>query len=187
MLLKAKDVAFMGVMMAISVALITLGGYLEMSTLFFLAAASFLTGIVQRNLSAAAAAAFLAGTVLLSFFLAPQKLYCATFLAFSIYVICAECSEKYFADRKGKAGRGLVWLVKGMVYHILLFAALYLVQAVFGLETVFQGVFLSGLSKYRILFWLLAAITAEVFWLVFDRAYFYFQKHYGGMVAKLLQ
>ena len=74
MLLKSKEIAFVGILMAIGVILVTVGGYFEGSTLFFLAAASYLTGIVQRNLSVAAAAAFLAGTTLLSFFLAPQKL-----------------------------------------------------------------------------------------------------------------
>lgn len=58
MLLKSKEIAFTGVMMALGVLLVTLGGYFEGSTLFFLAAASFLTGVVFRSISLTAAFLF---------------------------------------------------------------------------------------------------------------------------------
>lgn len=183
MLLKSKDIAFVGILMAIGVILVTLGGYLEGSTLFFLAAASFLGGIVQRNLSVAAAAAFLAGTALLSFFLAPQKLYCATFLAFGIYIILAEYLEKTAAERKKRV---LAWVLKAVLFHGLFAAALFVVQKLFGLEILFGGKAFSFLQEYRIFFWIAVIICAEVFWIVFDRAYFYFQNRYGRLVYNVL-
>lgn len=186
MLLKSKDIAFTGILMAIGVVLVTLGGYFEGSTLFFLAAASFLTGIVQRNLSTGTAVAFLIGTTLLSFVLAPQKLYCATFLAFGIYVILAECLEKIWAG-EGKKRRGVIWIGKMAIYHVLLGITIYFAQKILGWEMLFQGRLFTALHKYQIVFWIAIVICAEAFWLIFDRAYFYFQNRYGGLVAKLRQ
>jgi len=178
MLLKSKDIAFVGILMAIGVILVTIGGYWEGSTLFFLAAASFLTGIVQRNLSVAASAAFLAGTTLLSFFLAPQKLYCATFLAFGIYILLAEYVEK------GKK-RAFVWIFKAMLFHGLFALALFATEKLFGLEILFGGKVFSLLQKYQFFFWIVVIACAEIFWIVFDRAYFYFQNRYGRLVSGL--
>ena len=182
MLLKSKEIAFVGILMAIGVILVTVGGYFEGSTLFFLAAASYLTGIVQRNLSVAAATAFLAGTTLLSFFLAPQKLYCATFLAFGVYVVLAEFIEK---NGKGKGKKVFAWVLKGLLFHGLLFAAVFLGQKLFGLEVLFEGKLFSLLQEYQVLFWVAVIACAEIFWVIFDRAYFYFQNRYGGLVSRM--
>ena len=183
MLLKSKDIAFVGILMAIGVILVTVGGYFEGSTLFFLAAASFLAGIVQRNLSVAASAAFLAGTALLSFFLAPQKLYCATFLAFGIYIILAEYMEKTVAEKKKRV---FAWVLKAVLFHVLFAAALFTVQKLFGLEILFGRKAFSFLQDYRLFFWIAVIACAEVFWILFDRAYFYFQNRYGKLVYNVL-
>ena len=182
MLLKSKDIAFVGILMAIGVILVTLGGYLEGSTLFFLAAASFLTGIVQRNLSVTASAAFLAGTTLLSFFLAPQKLYCATFLGFGLYILLAEYLEKL--AEKGKK-RAFVWIFKAILFHGLFALALFVTEKIFGLEILFSGKVFSFLQEYKFFFWIVVIACAEIFWIVFDRAYFYFQNRYGRLVSGL--
>lgn len=183
MLLKSKDIAFVGILMAIGVILVTVGGYFEGSTLFFLAAASFLAGIVQRNLSVAASAAFLAGTTILSFFLAPQKLYCATFLAFGIYIILAEYMEKTAAEKKKRV---FAWVLKAILFNTLFAAALFTVQKLFGLEILFGGKAFSFLQDYRLFFWIAVIACAEIFWIIFDRAYFYFQNRYGRLVYNVL-
>jgi hypothetical protein len=184
--LKTRELAFTGVLMALSVILVTLGGYVEGSTLFFLAAASFLTGVVQRNLSFGAAAAFLTGTTLLSVILAPQKLYCATYAAFSVYVIIAEALEKAFTRDGEKKRRGLVWAAKAVVYHALLFTALFLVQKLFGWEMFFQGRIFAALKQFPVLLGIMVVLCAEAVWLLFDRAYFYVQNRYGMLFSKWL-
>lgn len=187
MLLKSRDIAFTGVLMGIGVLLVALGGYFEGSTLFFLAAASFLTGVVQRNISTPAAAAFLAGTTLLSFFLTPQKLYCATFFSFGIYVLLAECLEKAWANAGRGKKRAAVWAGKAVIYHVLLGIIFYLSQKLLGWEALFQGKLFLALKEHRILFWVVVLLCAEGLWIVFDRAYFYFQNRYGGLFSKLRQ
>lgn len=187
MLLKSKDVAFTGVMMALGVLLVTLGGYFEGSTLFFLAAASFLAGVVYRSISVAASLSFIVGTTLLGLILAPQKLYLATFLAFCVYVIAAECLEKVWTEGKFSGKKSSIWVMKAFLYHILLGISVFLVQKFFGLEVLFsKGVF-SKLGEYHILLIFALIVAAELVWLVFDRAYFYFQGKYGHVFDRFRQ
>ena len=111
--------------MAFAVLLIVLGGYLETSTIFLLAAASFLAGVVERNFSVFISILFLIGTILLSFFLAPQKLYVATFTAFAMYILLAEYFEKkVFMGRQGNFFAE--WGSKFVLYHILVSIALFI-------------------------------------------------------------
>ena len=80
--LKSKEAAYGGIMMALAVILIILSGIIEQSSLFLLAAASFITGVIQRRFSVKLSTAFIAGTFIVGMFLAPQKLYCFTFAGF---------------------------------------------------------------------------------------------------------
>lgn len=179
MFLKSKEIAYTGILMALGVILVTLGGYIEGSTLFFLAAASFLAGIVERNFSIVAAIAFLIGTSLLSFILAPQKLYCATFAAFCVYIIVAEFLENISVRSKRKVNAGMVWGLKAVVYHGLLGISLFLIEKVFGFEEFFRRGDFYFLKNHTFLFWLVIILCAEILWIVFDRAYIYFQRRYG--------
>lgn len=187
MLLKSKEVAFTGVMMALGVLLVTLGGYFEGSTLFFLAAASFLAGVVFRGISLMAALLFLTGTTFLGFILAPQKLYLATFFAFCVYVIAAECLERAWGGEKDSGKKGRIWAVKALLYHFLLGLSIYLVQKFFGLEILFSKGMLAKFKDYRMLLIVVLVLAAELLWLVFDRAYFYFQGRYGRVFQRLKQ
>lgn len=186
MLLKSKEVAFTGIMMALGVLLVTLGGYFEGSTLFFLAAASFLTGIVLRSISLGVALLFVTGTTLLGFILAPQKLYLATFLAFSLYVLVAEYLEKRYQE--GKSGGSVkIWAIKAVLYHILLGISIFLVQKFFGLESLFGKGLPNLIKDSKLLLVCIVVAAAELLWIVFDKAYFYFQDRYGGVFRRFLQ
>lgn len=182
MLLKSKEVAFTGIMMAIGVFLVTFGGYLESSTLFFLAAASFLTGVVWRCLSAKAALLFVIGTTVLGLLLAPQKLYLATFFAFCVYILVAECLEQ---REKGRSRKG-IWAIKAVLYHALLGISLFLVIKFLGLEVLFDGRLFEQFGKYRLILVVPVLLAAELLWILFDRAYFYFQERYAGVFRRLL-
>ena len=179
MLLKNREIAFLGIMMAFAVLLQTLGGYLESSTLFFLAAASFLSGIVERNFSLPVSAVFLAGSTLLGFFLAPQKAYIATFFMFSVYVIVAEYFEKkrFLQMENGKAVSE--WLIKGIIYHVFLFLTLFLLYQFFGWQELKENKLVAMLWKQKILFIVAAVAGLEAFWLLFDRAYLFFMRNYS--------
>lgn len=184
---KSKEVAFTGVMMALGVLLVTLGGYFEGSTLFFLAAASFLTGIVFRGISPWTAILFVFGTAILGFVLAPQKLYLATFFAFSIYVLVAECLERGWSVGNGALGRGKIWAVKAVLYHVLLGVTIFLVQKFLGLEFLFDERVYEYLEKFRVIAGVVLVLATELLWLIFDKAYFYFQDRYGKVFCRFLQ
>ena len=47
--LKSKEAAYGGIMMALAVILIILSGIIEQSSLFLLAAASFITGVIHTH------------------------------------------------------------------------------------------------------------------------------------------
>lgn len=184
---KSRQVAFTGALMALGVLLVTLGGYFEGSTLFFLAAASFLSGILFRGISPGTSVLFVVGTTVLGIFLAPQKLYLATFLGFSIYVLIAEFLERIHSGKEGAFGRGKIWAIKAVVYHALLFVAVFLVQKLFGMEALFdQGIY-EYLQEFKVPACVLLVLAAELVWLIFDKAYFYFQDRYGKMFCRFLQ
>lgn len=175
---SGKGVAYAGIMAALSVICIVLSGVMEANSLFLLAAASFLVGSVQRVLGVKWSAAFGVGCFGLGVILAPQKLYCFTYLAFSVYVIVAE----YFRGRDGRAEKRShmkVWIVKGLVYHILLLVTLLLVWKLASFESFFSVPWVRTIYRFPVAFWIVMAVVAEGIWLVFDKAYLFFQEHYG--------
>ena len=87
---KAKTMAFGGILLALSVICMALGSVIETSTLFLLAAASYFVGIVIREFGMKAGAAFYLADVLLGFLLAPNKFYVLSFAAMGLYILFAE-------------------------------------------------------------------------------------------------
>lgn len=209
MFLKSGDIAYTGILIALGVVFVMLGGYFEGSTLFFLAAAAFLAGVAAHNASMVCAVLFTVGTVFLGLILAPQKLYMATFAAFCIYVLLAEGLEQrlhvssgggqrdengffgkqkedtgFIRERKGSMAPGrkkkaVCWGIKAAAYHLLLIGSLLFMKEFFGLDALFGEQLLKVKKNYEIVFWCVCLIGAEVLWLIFDRAYFYFISRYG--------
>ncbi len=178
--LKTKEAAWGGILMALAVILIVLSGVIEASSMFLLAAASFITGIFQRRFKTRAGVAFIAGTFLIGFMLAPQKLYCFTFAGFSVYVSVAE----YLRGKNTPAAAGM--FIKGICYHVLLAAALVMVKFFIGFEALFTEGFIAWMSKIPVLFVVLMVVAAEALWIIFDRAYIYFQERYGDIFGRWL-
>lgn len=179
MLLSNREIAFVGLMMAFSVLLVTLGGYIESSTLFFLAAASFLTGVIERNFSLLPSALFLVGSSLLSLILAPQKVYVATFAFFGIYILVAEYFEKKLFLQEKPSPPPVEWGMKAIVYHILFISAVFLTKEFLGFDALNKNKLFTTIWEKKALFILAVIAVAEVIWLVFDRAYIFFQRRYG--------
>ena len=171
--MKSKDVAWSGITMALTVILIVLSGVIESSSLFILALASFATGIVERKFSLRTGIAFTIGAALIGFFVAPQKLYVFTYLGFSIYVVVAE----YFRDKKIYGIKPFV--IKGVLYHVLLAAAVALVNCFVGFDMFLENSFINNISKIQVLYYLVLFVFAEALWILFDKAYIFFQERYG--------
>ncbi len=171
--MKSKEVAWSGITMALTVILIVLSGVIESSSLFILALASFATGIVERKFSLRTGIAFTIGAALIGFFVAPQKLYVFTYLGFSIYVVVAE----YFRDKKIYGIKPFV--IKGVLYHVLLAAAVALVNCFVGFDMFLENSFINNISKIQVLYYLVLFVFAEALWILFDKAYIFFQERYG--------
>ncbi len=177
--LKAKEVAWSGLMMAFCIILIILSGVIETSSAFLLAAASFITGIIGRKFNLRISVLFAAGTFVLGFLVAPQKLYCFTFAGFSVYVIVAE----YF--REHNYGKVISIVVKGVCYHVLLVAALVMLKYFIGFDIVSGSKWLNSIKDIPVLLALIAIVAAEIMWFIFDRAYLFFQDRYGGRLTNV--
>ena len=180
--LKSREIAFTGLMMALGVVLILLGGYIGTATLFFLAASAFLAGVMERNFSLGMGVVYLAGAGLLGFFLSPRKLHVATFGAMGIYVLVAEWIEKRrFSDKK-PVSPALAWGVKFLVYQFLLAGSLGVMEGLMGIDQILTGGMLGALSRSSGgLAYLVLILLAEILWLVFDRAYLFFRRTYGNI------
>lgn len=104
---SAGAVASGGIFAAVSVVLIVLGSVIRTNTLFLLALASFLQGILVRKYGIVTAVCSAFAAAAAGFLMSPEKLYCLTFAGFSVYVIVAE----YF--RKKEAVRQQFWEIHG--------------------------------------------------------------------------
>ena len=78
---KAKQIAFGGLLLAVTVVCMALGSVIETNTLFLLAAAAFFVGIVIREFGLRTGAAFYLAAVLLGLLVTPNKFYVITFAA----------------------------------------------------------------------------------------------------------
>lgn len=181
MLLRTNDIAYVSIMTAMSVLLLIISGYIETSTLFFLAAASFLTGVVEHYYGIVPAVLHLLCTVVLGVFIAPQKLYCMTFLCFGIYVIIVEYIEQYRKKHVYGWIIRLTWVIKGCVFETMLALILILYEYFIGISTMISDDVLEYTGSGVIL-WVIIIACSQILWIVFDRAYIYFMRKYGKLL-----
>lgn len=181
MLLKSKDIAYVSVMTAMAVLLLIVSCYIESSTLFFLAAASFLTGVVEQKLGIIPAVFQLICTAALGVLLTPQKLYCGTYMCLGIYVALSEYIEIQRKKNDKAPIVKLAWFVKGLVFEIMLVLTLIVYDYFIGLSTMITKEVLSFTGS-GIMLWIILIVIAQILWLVFDRAFIYFMKKYWRLL-----
>lgn len=175
MLLNAKKIAFLGLLLAVTVLLIALSGILEFNTLFLLGAASYGVGIAVRESSIRIAVGFYLAAILLGLILAPNKFYCITFAVMGLYILVIEFSFDRLARFKGNISRAkLYWMIKYITFNLL-----YIPMVIFLPKLIYQG----ELSPIIIVVMLLAG---QVVLLVYDMAYRYFQQFVWGKVRNKL-
>mgnify|MGYP000717296181 CR=1 FL=1 len=110
---KAKQMAFGGLILAVTVVCMALGSVIETNTLFLLAAAAFFVGIVIREFGLRTGAAFYLAAILLGFLVTPNKFYVITFAAMGFYILGIEAVWIFLAKRPQMGHRmGIYWLVK---------------------------------------------------------------------------
>lgn len=166
---KAKRIATAGLLVAFTVVLVLLSSYVESSSLFFLVAAAFCVGIAIREWGAWFGFAFLVASTVLNLVLAPNKLYCVTFVGIGLYIWLYELIWKWIANSEKMKKRTLVlWFGKYAVFNVLYVPTLFLAP-----ELLFTG-------KVNGIFVLAMLLLGQVALLIFDYAYRYFQSHIWG-------
>lgn len=160
---NTRKMAVSGLLMAFAVVLIILSGVLDFNTLFFLAAAAFLIGVIIREYDLRYGFAFFAGCLILGVLLAPQKLYCITYAMMGIYVLGVEYFWRFLGEHpRWKNRRLLLILGKLIIFNLMYLPALFLFP-----KLLFAGE-ISGM--------LLLAFAAggQIALFLFDQAYDYF-------------
>ncbi len=166
---KARTLAFGGLLLALSVVFMALGSIIETSTLFLLAAASFFVGIVVREFGLRAGAAFYIAAVLLGFITAPNKFYVLTFAAMGFYIWGIEAAWRWLERHPQYRNRRMIfWIFKYVIFNIvyipivILFRDLLFARAVS--DVLMAGVLIGG----------------QVGLFIYDKAYEYAQAHMWG-------
>lgn len=174
---NAKKVAFTGVLAAFAVILLVLSAVIETSSLFLIAAAAFCVGIVLREWGIRAGAAFLTASFLVGLIVAPNRLYCITFLAMGIYLVLSEILwEKVAQSSKIQKKTVAVWIGKYIIFNAMFIPVLL----------IFPTLILEEEAVEK-MFWIVL-IGAQAGLFVFDKAYMYFQIFiWGKLRSKVMK
>ncbi len=160
---NTRKMAVSGLLMAFAVVLIILSGILDFNTLFFLAAAAFLIGVIVREFDLRYGLAFFLGCLILGGLLAPQKLYCITYAMMGSYVLGVEFLWHFLGDHPGWKNRRLLLILgKLIIFNLMYLPALFLFP-----KLLFAGE-ISGILL------LVFVVGGQVALFLFDQAYDYF-------------
>lgn len=164
MYVKAKQIAFMGLLAAFSVLLLSLGSIFEVSTLFFICGAAFCVGIAIREWGIRYGAAFYVASVLAGLIVAPNKIYCVTYAAMGLYLLGSELIFRKLAEMgQMKKRMLLLWSGRYLIFNVMFVPALILVPQLFVTKKI-EGIL-----------WLVIWAAAQVGLFIFEKAHDYFQ------------
>ena len=167
--IKAKMIAFLGLLLSCTVLLVIFSGIIETNTLFLLAAASFFVGVAIRESGLMLGFGFFIAATLLSFILAPNKLYCITFSAMALYILLIETIwEK-------RMMKNMNWNKVFFIIKVIIFNLMYIPVLMLFKEIIFPG----GISKK---FLVIFIILGQIALVIYDIAYRYFQRNIWGKI-----
>lgn len=160
----AKKVAMAGLFSALAVVFLCLATIIEMSSLFFIAAASFCVGISIRAWGSLYGFTFLVATTVVAVFVVPNKMYCITFVAMSLYLLGSELIWCFVANKNKMKHRNF-WFWTG---KYLLFNIMYIPTLIY-----FPKLLVSG--KMNGLIFVVLVIMGQVALFFYDIAHSYIQ------------
>lgn len=168
---KAKTMAFGGLLLALAVVCMALGSIIETSTLFLLAAASFFVGIVIREFGLKTGATFYIAAVLLGFITAPNKFYVLTFAAMGLYIWGIEAVFRRL-EKHPKAGnrRTVFWISKYVIFNVMYIPIVFIFRDMLFSRSI-SGLVIAGVI-----------IGGQAALFIYDRAYEYVQTHVWGRI-----
>lgn len=162
---NVKKLVYAGLCLAISMVLILLEGVFGMSTLFLLSLSGFFVGVVIRESGLKMGVAYIVSSLVLAFFIAPDKIKIITYAVVEIYILAREGIWEFIAKKPIKD------IKKAQLIYF--FSRL----AVFNMITVpmlliFPQLFLTQVD----IKWILIGIAAmQPAWFIGDKAYDAFQ------------
>ena len=166
---KAKTMAFGGLLLALTVVFMALGSIIETSTLFLLAAASYFVGIVVREFGLRAGAAFYIAAVLLGFITAPNKFYVLTFAAMGFYIWGIEAVWRWLEKRPQYRNRRMIfWISKYVIFNIVYIPIVIAFR---------EMLFARAVSDTMMI---IVVLGGQIALFIYDRAYDYVQAHLWG-------
>lgn len=166
---KARTLAFGGLLLALTVVFMALGSIIETSTLFLLAAASYFVGIVVREFGLRAGAAFYIAAVLLGFITAPNKFYVLTFAAMGFYIWGIEAVWRWLEKRPQYRNRRMIfWISKYVIFNIVYIPIVIAFQ---------EMLFARAVSDTMMI---IVVLGGQIALFIYDRAYDYVQAHLWG-------
>ncbi|MCH5265561.1 MAG: hypothetical protein J1F02_06655 [Lachnospiraceae bacterium] len=173
---KAKTMAALGIMAAAGTVMMVLGTVISINTLFFTAAAAFLTGIAVVTYGVGYGTVYLFVCGALDFLVNPNKLHVFLYLAMAGYLLLAEGT--YRGMKKFPDGRKKEWLHRGI--RLALFAALYLPVLIY-----LSRLFVSEQIRESKWFFPVMLPAGLLAWLVYDLAYSAVKKIFHERFGKL--
>ena len=176
MYLGSKKIAFLGLLTAFGVVLIVLSGVLEFSTFFFLALAAFCVGIAVQEAGVKLGGGVFVATVILGLLVAPNKLYCFTYSAFTIYLLAIEVTvrllEKKIEDLNQR--RCVTMFLKFLYFNLIYLPTLFLLP-----KLIYNG-------EFTPIVYGIAIVGGQLIFYVFDRVYVTFMVYYNQVLRKHL-
>lgn len=168
--------AFLGLLLAVTLILIILSGVFEFNTLFLLAAASFSVGIAFREYGVSLGVGFYIASIILGLILAPNKFYMVTYAAMGLYIVCRELAWTLLDKAKNKRKPIIVY---GLLKYII-FNMIYIPIIIFMPKFIYHGTINTGLTIVFIM-------GGQVGLFVFDKVYDYFQIRIWSKIRSRLE
>lgn len=162
----AKRMAALAMMAALSMVLILLGTVIPVNTLFFTAAAAYMTGIAVVLYGKVQGSVYFAVCLCLDFFLNPDKLHVLLFVFFGGYILISEITYQWLTEKRKDQKIEQVH----RVIRLILFMAGFVPVACFVPDLLVEG---TTLSQWIHASWFTVAAVAAglVFWWIYDAAY----------------
>lgn len=182
--LSTKKLAFSGLLLALTILLTVLSSVFETSTLFLLAAASYLVGINFRESGVRFGIGFYLSAILLSVIIAPNKLYCLTFAAISAYIVIMEVIRAYLTKKElqklATTNRDPIVQRSNVFFYVIKFIVFNLIYLPF--LFFFPGLFYSG--DISPILYVLLILGGQVIFVLYDLAYDVFIQKYWKRIKK---
>ena len=151
---KAKTMAFSGLLLALTVIFMVLGSVIETSTLFLLAAASFFVGIIIREFG---------------FITAPNKFYVFTFAAMGLYIWGREAAWRWIVRHvREEKSRTAFLLFKYGIFNLVYIPIVVIFREMLFAKAVSTPILVGVM------------IAGQIGILIYDKAYDYVQVRLWG-------